>query len=61
MAENGWFEKHVLLELERLTKSVDGMNKDVNKIKVELAKRAGLWGLIGGIVPSVIVYLLNRS
>jgi len=63
MTDNGWtkWEKHVLFELDRLTGVVGTMNKDMVKIKVELAKRAGLWGVIGGIIPAVIAYLLNRS
>jgi len=63
MTENGWktWEKRVLFDLDQLNLSVKKMNGDINKIKVELAKRAGLWGLIGGIVPALVAYLLNRG
>lgn len=63
---NGWNEwsKHVLLELERLNTCYSDISKEMNELKIEIASfkiekkfYAGMWGLIGGIVPVLIMIL----
>jgi len=71
-SQNGWGEyaKYVLKELERLNKSLDDLEqrlidiqtKDLAKIRTEIAMlkvKSGLWGAVAGMVPVIIVLLIN--
>ena len=52
-----WSE-HVLAELKRLNECYEGLREDVQKIQLETAQlkiRAGLTGLIGGLIPVLIM------
>ena len=64
--EEGWneYEKHVLFELKRLGDGQDTMKKDINTIatnlattQMELKIKAGIWGAIGAMVPTVIALI----
>ena len=61
---NGWSEwsNHVLLELERLSEcymSLDEKWKDLHTdfkvFKKEMQIKAGIWGLIGGAIPIIVI------
>lgn len=61
-SENGWNEwsKHVLAELERLNDGYEEINKNVNKIRVEIAMlqvKSGIWGVIGGCIPLMVAFM----
>lgn len=68
MPPDGWNEwsKHVLKELERLSKAYTDSAKELGKIRVEIAVlkvKAGIWGLLGGAIPvgvGLLVYLLKE-
>jgi len=60
---NGWskWEKHVLLELERLnnchgdvSQKLDQLMKEVSALRV----KAGVWGLFAGAAPIALVLLV---
>lgn len=76
---NGWdkWAKHVLFELERLNKEMGEMNDKMTSIQgemndkmtlihIEIAKlkvKAGVWGLVGGAIPTVgivLVFILGK-
>jgi hypothetical protein len=57
---NGWvpWSKHVLEQLKALNKHYEDLRDDVQKIQVEIAQlkvRAGLTGLVGGLIPVLIL------
>lgn len=57
---DGWPEwsKYVLKELERLNVCYNEIGKDLRKIDrkiVTLEVKAGFWGVLGGLVPVVIM------
>lgn len=57
---NGWvpWSQHVLAELKRLNECYEALREDVQKIQVETAQlkiRAGLTGLIGGLIPVLVM------
>jgi hypothetical protein len=59
-SNNGWlpWEKHVLAELQRLNECYEALREDVQKIQVETAQlkiRAGLTGLVGGLIPVLVM------
>ena len=70
--EDSWQEwsRHVLAELRRLNDSLAVVDDKIDKIKdehispvkVEIAMlkvKAGVWGLIGGAIPVVMMVLLE--
>jgi len=66
MAPDGWqkWSKFVLEELKRLNKNYEELTKKVNdeltELKTEVAilkVKAGIWGLIGGVITASIFYL----
>ena len=69
MAPNRWTEwsKFVLKELERLNDCYESLNKNLNKMNVEIAKlkvKSGVWGLVGGAIPVAIglaIWLLKSN
>ena len=68
MGENGWMEyqKLVLHELKQLNDSMTQNSKDHVTMREDIAKlkvKSGVWGLIGGAIPSsiAIIYMLMKS
>lgn len=68
MPENGWGEwsKHVLKELERLNDCYGGLQKEVQKVRIEIAMlkvKSGIWGGLAGLIPVVlfIAYQLMKG
>jgi len=67
MESNGWskWENFVLAELKRLGENSDATTKTQTKILQKLSAldvKAGLWGLMGGMIPVVIgfgIYLIK--
>lgn len=62
MPDNGWNEwsRHVLAELERLNDCQEKIETDVKQISVDIAMlqvKAGVWGAIAGLIPSVLVLI----
>ncbi len=60
--DNGWTEwsKHVLAELKRLNGCVEKIEKVQQDILVEMSAlkvKSGVWGLLGGAIPAVIVLI----
>lgn len=53
---NGWSraEMFVLAELERLSGEVAGMREDITNVRLDGAKKGGLWGAFSGAVVAVI-------
>ena len=66
--KNGWAEwsRFVLKELERLNGCYDDINEKVGLIREEIVAlkiKAGVWGLIGGMIPvavGLMIYLLKE-
>ncbi len=63
MSDNGWDEwrKFVLMELKRSNKShestgqrLEVISKDIVALKV----KAGVWGLVGGLIPVALLLAL---
>ena len=59
---NGWSEwqNHVLCELQRLSTSIDNLSTIIHDNSKELAAlkvKAGIWGAIAGMIPSIGVLL----
>ncbi len=43
---------------------VKEMREDINKIKIDIATlkvKAGIWGLMGGVIPVVLLMLKNLA
>lgn len=62
--DNGWSEwrHHVLIELERLNKGQSEMKIEISKIQTNvtvLKLKAGVWGAIAGMIPVLIMLLIN--
>jgi hypothetical protein len=62
--KNGWeaWSKHVLLEQERLAEGQQRIEESIAKLSVELATlkgRAAGWGITGGGLISVIIYIIS--
>jgi len=60
------WSKHVLAELERLSKCYENLQKDITDISVQIAMlkvKSGLWGAAAGFVPAAIAvaYLLLKG
>jgi hypothetical protein len=65
---NGWDEwgKHVLKEIGRQDECIIELEKKVQDTQVEIAMlkvKAGVWGLIAGLIPSVfaLIYIYLKS
>lgn len=69
MSNNSWTEysKFILKELERLNNHFEMMDKQIQKLHIEiimLKTKASVWGAMAGLIPVVIMYLfehLNRK
>ena len=66
--DNGWREwsRYVLQELKEHNKVQEAILRDITSIRVELAGlqvKAGVWGVLGGMVPILIglaLWLLKK-
>lgn len=63
MAPDGWQEwsKYVLAELKELSRLYDCLDKKVGNMRVDIATlkvKAGIWGLIGGMIPVALIVVL---
>jgi hypothetical protein len=67
--KDGWSEwgRHVLAELERLNLAIDGLDTKLTTVLTDIAVlkiKAGVWGLVGGLIPVtiglVIMYLQSK-
>ena len=66
---NSWKEwsKHVILELKRLNERYEALDSKVTTIMTEIAAlkvKAGIWGLMGGLIPAIgvlIWWLVGRK
>ena len=61
--DNGWHEwsKYVLKELERMNKWMGEIQRTCNAQRVDIATlkvKAGVWGLLGGLIPVLILLLV---
>ena len=61
--KNGWAEwsRFVLKELERLNGCYDDINEKVGLIREEIVAlkiKAGVWGLLGGMIPVAITLMI---
>lgn len=60
------WKNHILKELERLSDSQENMNKQMERLSVDLAMlrvKASVWGIMGGAIPVIVslcVYLITR-
>ena len=70
---HGWneYQKLVMSELERLDRSIKGnskgnddahdkITKQLQEIRIDITKlqmKAGVWGLMGGLIPTISVIL----
>lgn len=57
---NGWGEwaKHVLSELERLNACYEKLDERIQTMHTDIVTlkiKAGVWGLVGGIIPVLVV------
>lgn len=65
----GWaeYQRLVLSELERLNDNMEERDKVTQKMQVDIAMlqvKAGVWGLIGGVIPVIVlivVHLITRG
>ena len=68
MPDNGWtkWENHVLLQLKAnreehgiILKEIVQIGKDVSTLKV----KAGVWGLVGGMIPTIglLLFVVLRA
>ncbi len=56
------YQKLVLSELRRHNEFLEECDKSINGIKLELAMlnvKSGVWGLLGGIIPVLILIALD--
>jgi len=58
--DDGWkeYQIHVLAELKRLNTCYNGLDEKVNKLCKDIATlkvKSGVWGIIGGGIPIVIL------
>lgn len=61
---NGWteYQRLVLSELERHSQALHQIEMNLKKIDVDLATlkvKAGLWGLMGGLIPVAIAVFIE--
>ena len=66
--ENSWqiWGKYILKELERLNATQEKIDTRLNKIErdiVALKMRAGIWGLIAGMIPAIgaLLWIILRE
>jgi len=57
---NGWSEwaKHVLAELERLNSCYEKLDLRIQEMHTDIVTlkiKAGIWGLVGGIIPVLVL------
>ena len=53
---------HVLTELKRFDSDMQGLNRGINKIRIEIATlkvKSGIWGMIGAMIPIGFMFLAN--
>ena len=60
MTANGWQEwsHHVLIQLEALDSDIKTLSDRVVAVRLEVARlqvKAGVWGALAGLIPSVIM------
>jgi len=60
--ENNWYEDRrlVLAELARFNESITILAAKIEQLRLDVAilqVKAGVWGLMGGLIPTVIVVL----
>lgn len=63
-SQDTWREwsRHVLAELKRLNETQEDLNKEIKTISVEIAMlkvKSGVWGLLGGLIPVLIMVLVE--
>lgn len=54
---------HVLAEIERANVNLSNINSAVNTLNVEIGKlqvKSGVWGMVGGIIPVIILVLIEK-
>ena len=61
---NGWeqYQKLVLAELVRLNEGVEGLKRQMTQVQTQVAVlkvKSGLWGLVAGAIPVLILVLLQ--
>lgn len=59
---NTW-RKHVLAEIKRVNGNAEKIQDGVHSLKVEIAKlqvKSGVWGLVGGMVPVVVLIAMQK-
>ena len=66
MDDNSWnsWSKHVLKELERLSESYQDMQKELQKVSLEISLlkfKNTFWGAIGGAIPVALYFLFEYS
>lgn len=57
------WRKHVLSEIKRINENAHTIQEGVLGLKIEIAKlevKAGVWGLLGGIIPVVVLIAMER-
>lgn len=65
MSKDNWdqYQTHVLFELERLNDNVSKIDKDVNKIHIEIAMlkvKSSIWGAGFGAIFGVVSILISN-
>lgn len=60
---NDWrkWSKHVLLAIERFDKSINNMSDKIENLHIDVSAlkiKAGVWGLVGGLIPALIMVLI---
>ena len=56
------WSRHVLAELKRLNDIQDSLNKDLQRISIDIAMlnvKSGIWGIMGGLVPVAVMILMS--
>lgn len=55
--------QHVIKELERMNDNIEQLKDSMTDVKVDVAMlqvKSGVWGLIGGLVPVIIMILVEH-
>lgn len=63
--EKTWeaWREHVLAEIKRSNDNIVVITGALNAIQVEIARlqvKSGIWGVIGGLIPVLIVILVEK-
>jgi len=66
MQEQSWREYKLLVmsELNRLARSINSIDKKLDSIRedvIALKVKAGIWGLVGGIIPATVAIIVSRG